>query len=183
MTSWPLGIASGPSGGFGPTCDHNGNCLKGLKAPRVHRNVGNVPGLGELWHHHSYIWGLWFRLVKPSHQKARLRRETWGAAPSSVKLLWVPVCPTAISSNNSTGLCWTAPMCPGRNTIISLRTPTERGQGADGSQGASGTSLSWTLQGQQWHQGYGPILPIHPNHGALLGRSVAITSEGTPQHR
>lgn len=77
MTSWPLGIASGPSGGFGPTCDHNGNCLKGLKAPRVHRNVGNVPGLGELWHHHSYIWGLWFRLVKPSHQKARLRRETW----------------------------------------------------------------------------------------------------------
>lgn len=68
---------------------------------------------------------------------------TWGAAPISVRLLRVPVCPTATSSNNM-GLCWNAPMCPGRNTIISLGTLTGRGHGADGSHGASGTSLSWT---------------------------------------
>lgn len=108
---------------------------------------------------------------------------TWGPAPSSVKLLWGPVCPTATSSNNNMGLCWTTPVCPGRNNHHHLGTPTGRGHGADGSHGASGTSLSWTLQGRQWHQGYGPILPIHPNHCALLGRSVVITSEGTPQHR
>lgn len=108
---------------------------------------------------------------------------TRGAAPSSEKLLWLPICPTAISSNNNMGLCWTAAACAGRNTIIRLGTPTGRGHGADGSQGASGTSLSWTLQGCQWHQGYGPTLPIHPTRGALPGRSVAIASEGTPQHR
>lgn len=104
---------------------------------------------------------------------------TWGPAPSSVKLLWGPVCPTTTSSNNNMGLCWTTPVCPGRNTI-SLGTPTGRGHGADGSHGASATSLCWTLQGRQWHQGSGPILPIHPNHGVLLAGVVPSLVKGHP---
>lgn len=42
-------------GGFGPTCDHSGNCLKGLKAPRAQGNAS--PGMGELWHRRGCVLG------------------------------------------------------------------------------------------------------------------------------
>lgn len=74
--TWTLGIASGPFGGFGPTCSHTGNCLRVWRHQEP-RECTHGTGLGKLWHHRSYLWGLWFRLEKPSHHKARLRRETW----------------------------------------------------------------------------------------------------------